>query len=154
MSNFLESKNLKEHRENLLKEQNNICPLCGEYIEKDKAALDHSHETGYLRQVLHSTCNSFEGMVLHKFKRSGVHKRTDIITYMENLILYWEVDYSDNLKHPTEKKKPPTLGKREFNRINKWYKELYPKRKELSYPKTKKWTKILTRLKKQMDENE
>ena len=147
---YLQSKNLKEHREDKLVEQDNICPLCGEHIEIDKAALDHDHDSGLIRQVLHLGCNTYEGIVLHKFKRSGVHKRTDIVTYLKNLLKYWEQDYSMNFIHPSEKPKEDKMGKREFNKLNKWYLQTYPRRKSLKYPHNKRWSKVLRRLEKEM----
>jgi len=151
---YLKSSDIKTLRESLLKEQDNICPLCGEFIPPEEAVLDHNHETGHIRQVLHARCNSYEGMILHKFKRSGVHKLTDIITFLLNLVKYWEQDYSNNLLHPTEKPKEPKISKRVFNKINKYYKKKYPKRKPLEYPKSGKWTKKLKEIKEEMENDE
>jgi len=149
--NYLKSKDLKEYRESQLENQEYICPLCETAISKDVSALDHDHDSGFIRNTLHMNCNSFEGMILHKFKRSGVHKLTDIQTYLYNLLLYWEQDYSNNPIHPNEKPKALKIGKREFNKLNKWYQLEYPRRKPLSYPKTKRWTKVLLRLNKEME---
>ena len=147
MNNFLERKNLKEFRLDLLKKQDFICPLCNTIIKEEDAALDHDHITGHIRGVLHLTCNAYEGVIQHKFRRSGVHKLTDIITYLENLIKYWNKDYSMNFLHPSEKPKEPKIGKREFKKLAKLYSELYPNRKPLEYPKSKKWTKMLKEMK-------
>jgi len=148
---YLKHSDLKYFRQKVLEKQNYLCPLCGEEIKESDAVLDHDHGTGYIRQVLHRNCNSMEGMILHKFKRSGVHKLTDIFTYLKNLLDYWDNDYTRNLKHPSEKPKEPKIGKREFNKIAKYYKITYPNRKPLEYPKSKKWTKLLKELKEEMD---
>jgi hypothetical protein len=151
MSKYLDRKQLKNYREFLLKEQSNICPLCEEFISLEDAVLDHDHESGKIRQVLHRQCNSYEGILLHKFKRSGVHKLTDIITYIKNLLDYWDNEYID-LIHPSEKPTEPNISKREFNKLSKYYSKKYPNRKPLIYPKSKKWTKLLKEIKEEVEE--
>ncbi len=47
------------------KQQNNCCALCGKPFEDTKAlrpCLDHCHETGRLRSLLHNKCNGGLGM--------------------------------------------------------------------------------------------
>jgi len=144
-SEFLKG-SIAEERKRLLEEQNNICPLCNTYIREDEAVVDHSHIDKHIRAALHSVCNSYEGIVLHKFRRSGAHKKTDIITYLLNLIKFWQTDFSENYLHPSEKPKRPKIGKREFNKLNNWYKKKYPNRKQLIYPKSGKWTDNLSKL--------
>ena len=61
----------------LLRKQNGVCPLCGEHISvavKGKGsdyALDHDHNTGEIRGVLHRGCNSAEGKVRSAVMRWG-----------------------------------------------------------------------------------
>ena len=143
---YLKSKDIKGFREELLEEQGNICPLTNIKIPIDRAALDHDHNSGHIRQVLYDVANSFEGMILHKFKRSGVHKLIDIETFLLNLIDYWKADYSMNPLHPTERPKPKYLKKNSYNKLKKIFMEdrigrkapLFP-----VYPKTKKINKKL-----------
>lgn len=52
----------KETREALLYNQNRMCAICGTYIDKRTAHLDHDHETGKLRGVLCMKCNVGLGM--------------------------------------------------------------------------------------------
>lgn len=59
-------KEMKEVKMELMKRQNFICPLCKKkLLAKDlaKVALDHCHDTGYIRGVLHMRCNRAEGAV-------------------------------------------------------------------------------------------
>lgn len=47
-------------------QQGGLCPLCGEAIDLTKpreGVIDHDHDTGEIRGVLHRSCNSGEGKV-------------------------------------------------------------------------------------------
>jgi hypothetical protein len=90
---------IREYRNQQLKAQKNLCPLCGKYIKQANAALDHCHATGHVRMVLHKNCNSIEGRILHWAKRSGV--RPD--TFLRRLAEYWDQDFTCNRTHPTHK---------------------------------------------------
>jgi hypothetical protein len=51
----------------LLKKQNYLCPICRQQIhEKGKNGLrpvvDHNHDTGKVRAIVHSNCNTIIGM--------------------------------------------------------------------------------------------
>ena len=75
----------------LLKSQGGKCPLCGLPIgprAKKTPALDHDHDTGYIRDVLCINCNGIEGKIRNLFRRMGVH-----MTKLEaaaRLVAYWE----------------------------------------------------------------
>lgn len=61
-------------RNQMLKKQNGICPLCRTPIPDDMAVLDHSHQHGYIRAVLCRNCNAMEGKVMNlanRAKRTG-----------------------------------------------------------------------------------
>lgn len=88
---------IKVYREQLLKEQGYICPLCKTKITKQEATLDHDHETGKIRQVLHRSCNQAEGRILSWAKRS---RSSDPKGFVRNLVQYWEGDFSQNRTHP------------------------------------------------------
>ena len=141
----LKNSEVKIFREELLLEQDNICPLCEQFISKDAAALDHDHSTGEIRGVIHGTCNSLEGVIKSRFVRSGVHKLTDIITYLKNLIVYLQKEHIEVL-HPTNIPKPKKLKKSSYNFLKKRYtmsKDKRHKKKFPDYPKSKKLTKKL-----------
>ena len=64
---------VKEIRDYLLEYQEGVCPLCKEPItDTDKVALDHDHETGKIRAVLHNNCNQLEGKITSLLKRFPV----------------------------------------------------------------------------------
>lgn len=99
----LKHKDIPEWRNKRLAEQDNICPLCG--YEITKAHADHDHDTGHMRQVLCHYCNPLEGMIRHKFGRSGLKFKVDYIFWLETLVDYLKQDYTDGPLHPTHKEK-------------------------------------------------
>ena len=93
----LKRKEIKEYREQLLKQQGGICSLCEKPIEEGEDTLDHDHVTGRVRRVLHRSCNAAEGKILSWCKRS----RCDVPTLMlNNLVKYWNDTYWDKPIHP------------------------------------------------------
>lgn len=77
----------------LLKEQGGLCPLCRKPIdlhEKGEGVLDHDHDTGRIRGVLHRSCNAAEGKISNAAARWGAKsaKYADIVPYLENLVAY------------------------------------------------------------------
>lgn len=138
----LKSSDLKGLRAEILAEQAGICPLCEQQIAPEDAVVDHDHDTGLVRGVLHSVCNSVEGMIKHKFRRGGVHKKTDLITYLKNLVVYLEKEQYE-LIHPSEKPKEPNLMKSSFNELVREMKKNKYTKKLPEYPKSKKMTKGL-----------
>lgn len=63
------AKEKKATRDFLLKEQNDLCALTGLPLSADKAVLDHSHQTHYVRGVLHRSVNSCLGVFENAWKR-------------------------------------------------------------------------------------
>lgn len=73
--------------------QGNLCPLCDKFIDikiKGEGVVDHDHETGEIRGVLHRSCNSGEGKVSNAAARWGAKSAsyTDIIPWLERMIAY------------------------------------------------------------------
>ena len=96
--NKIGRKEVKAYREKLAKEQGWVCPLCREKMTPESATLDHCHTHGNIRCVLCRACNAAEGKVLSWAKRSGAE---DPAAFIENLLQYWDTDYSNNPVHPT-----------------------------------------------------
>ena len=94
----LKQKDIKDFRLDLWHEQSHICPLCTRHIEKDDAVLDHCHTTGKIRRVLHRSCNSSEGRVM---KWAYSSKSNDPLYFLNQLINYHNLDFSDMPLHPT-----------------------------------------------------
>jgi len=95
---------IKEVRDRLLLEQNGLCCICGEVCTPEQAVLDHDHasDRGYVRAVLHRTCNAVEGKIVNACKRYGIK---DVHTFLTGLIQY-HVFHAENrtgLIHPVHK---------------------------------------------------
>lgn len=76
-----------------LKEQGGICPLCRKPIDttiKGEAVVDHDHDTGLIRGVLHRSCNAAEGKIANAAGRWGVGKMSYalIVPFLQNLVEY------------------------------------------------------------------
>jgi len=149
----LKSKDIPAIRKQILEEQGYHCPLCGKPLsDKDRITLDHQHKyrksddnivdgNGLVRGVLCADCNVIEGR-LHNAMARFMHQpdRSQRIQWVKNLAEYYQKDFYPYV-HPTEVKKEPMLSKRNFNKLNKLYKDKY--NKVLIYPKSGKMTKQL-----------
>ena len=113
----IKQKEIKPLREKLLKEQDYVCPLCKQKIKSEEAALDHCHETGHIRGVLHRACNSSEGRILSWAKRS---RDTDPYHFIRNLVDFHACDFSGNDIHPTHLSE----DEKELKRLRKHQKKL------------------------------
>lgn len=74
-------------------EQQGNCPLCKKPINttlKGEGVLDHDHDTGEIRGVLHRSCNAAEGKISNAAARWGAKSSSyqDIILYLESLVDY------------------------------------------------------------------
>lgn len=147
--------------------QNKICPILKQKIKYEDSCWDHKHKTkaeslgedgkGLLRGVLHFQANSWEGKCTNAFKRYGLHKfNISLPEALRNL-----ADYIENPPmppeyiHPNERPKAKKIGKRDFNRIIKYYFQMFPKRRKLPvYPKRGKMTKEFSLLLEKINEIE
>lgn len=80
-------------RRKLHKEQGGLCPLCNKPIDlriKGEGAIDHDHDTGRVRGLLHRSCNAAEGKVANAAGRWGAKsmKYEDLIPFLERLVEY------------------------------------------------------------------
>ena len=148
--------------------QNKVCPVLKCRIEYKDAVLDHKHKLkseapgidgkGLLRGVVHRQVNAIEGKIVNFYRRYGLNKEIDLPTLLRNLANYLENPpmSSIRLMHPSARDVPKKLTRREYNKICKYYFQLFPKRKKLpAYPKSGKMTKefdfLLKRIQKYLE---
>lgn len=109
---------IKPLRERLHKAQKGLCCLCGHKMSLDEAVLDHDHETGHIRGVLHRQCNHTEGRIVSWIRRTGKH--VEPIDFLERLTKYWKQDHTSKPVHPThksEQEKEIAVLKRKMKRL-------------------------------------
>ena len=96
----IKPKDIKPLREQLLKEQNNICAICLDPLVASEAVLDHCHKTGYIRAVIHRGCNCFIGSMENNRLRNRIdeHRLRNILNHFD----YYTKNYKPIL-HPTHR---------------------------------------------------
>lgn len=78
-----------------LKEQGGLCPLCKTAIDlriKGEGVIDHDHDSGEIRGILHRSCNAAEGKVSNAAGRWGAGGMSYalIIPWLRNMLEYLE----------------------------------------------------------------
>jgi len=148
---------LRTLRHKQWREQKSICPILKQIIRFEDSVFDHKHITrreieegkvgedgkGLLRGVLHDQANVMEGKIARLYKRYSLNKFIALPVLLRNIADYLEnPPMPQKYIHPSEKPKAKKLGKRDYNRIKKYYFEMYPKRRKIpEYPKSGKMTK-------------
>lgn len=91
-------------RTKLLKEQGGRCALCRLPIPDGAAVLDHCHSSGFIRGVLHRSCNSLLGKLENNRKRYGLGNDKDFAAFVAGVIPYMhDAHLKYNMLHPTFK---------------------------------------------------
>ncbi len=94
------AKEIKEFKEQQIKEQKGIDPILQEPFPSGTICMDHSHSTQHCRAALHLQTNAFEGKVINAYIRC-LKWLTDkpLPDILRNLAEYLEKDYSNNPYH-------------------------------------------------------
>ena len=98
---------LSSFKRGLLAKQGGCCPICKKPIDLSvprEGVVDHDHETGEIRGVLHRSCNSAEGKVVKAAGSWGAKslKYENVIPWLENLLEYLKSE-GTGLIYPTHK---------------------------------------------------
>lgn len=113
--------------------QGGLCPLCGLEIDttiKGEGVIDHDHDTGEIRGVLHRSCNAAEGKVANAVARWGAKssKYEAIIPYLARLVQYLQQPGTGMMyamhKTPDEKRDARNKAAREARAALKAKREL------------------------------
>jgi len=146
-------KDIKMIKEYLYELQSHKCAILQKEANIDDMVVDHMHKLkdesinidsgkGFIRGALLNSINAFEGKVLKDYKRLGLHKVIELPDLLINLGNYLKNPPMDlNIVHYTEREKNPILSKSEYNKIKKYWKFIYPKKKLPPFPKSGKLTK-------------
>lgn len=147
MPKFVEmkSKDIKTLKLKIWKENGGRCPVLNKEIPFDKMVLDHIHkkkadaydvDKGTIRTALEFRVNAFFGKIENAYKRYGLKDEMDLPNLLRKGADYLEAGpYCENgdtyYIHPTEVPKREKVKKSEYNRVKKYYFELFPNRKKM-----------------------
>lgn len=104
-----------------LRDQGGVCAICGEPIDLNiprEGVVDHDHNTGEVRGVLHRSCNGAEGKVANAAGRwgAGGMDYAKIIPWLKRMVAYLERPGTGYMypthKTPEEKKAAANLKRR------------------------------------------
>lgn len=125
--------NMRSYAHKMLKEQGGQCPLCFLPIDltiKGEGVIDHDHDTGRIRGLLHRSCNAAEGKIANAAARWGC-KSSDykaIVAYLERMVQYLQTPARPLIypmhKTPDEKKDARNKAKREAAAVIRAKREL------------------------------
>jgi len=87
----------------------------------EEACLDHDHDTGHIRFVLHRSCNASEGRIVSWANRS---RSKDKYQFLKNLYDLHRKDYSSMPLHPNHL----TEDEKEIKKLKKHKKKLKTER--------------------------
>lgn len=113
---------MRTHAVRMLKDQGGNCPLCRKPIDmsiKGEGVIDHDHDTGRIRGLLHRSCNAAEGRISNAAARWGAKssKYVDIVPYLEALVGYLKKEPTQFIypmhKDPDEKREAALKKRRE-----------------------------------------
>jgi len=125
------SKTIKPLRDAILNKQKGRCTICGNPVQDP--TLDHEHikkvkGTGFIRAVCCSKCNTFIARAENNAARHGISLRSlpDVLRNMAD-----HLENQIDIIHPTEIPKRKKVGKREWNKVVKYYFKVFPNRRTL-----------------------
>ncbi|MCK5923836.1 MAG: hypothetical protein KAG66_23075 [Methylococcales bacterium] len=112
----LKKSELKTIRLQLLERQNHACSICRNVLAAKDSVMDHDHDTGVVRGIVHRSCNRSEGYALQLTRFMKLTRSK--FTALRNILDYWErtdsgcPDSQELLIYPEPDKTRFRLGKR------------------------------------------
>lgn len=102
-----------------LKRQGGLCAICKNPIDlsiKGEGVVDHDHDTGEIRGVLHRSCNAAEGKIANAAGAWGAKsmKYPDIVAFLEKTLEYLKSEgtgFMYPMHKSAEEKKSATVMK-------------------------------------------
>lgn len=146
MPKFIEMKqdDIKKLKLKIWRENGGRCPVLNKEVPFDKMVLDHIHkrkadpygvDAGTIRTALEFRVNAFFGKIENAYKRYGLKDEMGLpdllragADYLENGPYCEDDTY---YIHPSEVPKREKVKAREYNKVKKYYFNLYPKRKKM-----------------------
>ena len=98
----LTTSQIKDFRTVLLAKQKGRCAICSRPITiNDIAVLDHDHDTGAVRGVLHHSCNAVLGVIENNYKRYGL--ASHLMSFLNGVAAYLQAHATNitGFLHPT-----------------------------------------------------
>jgi len=151
---FIPQKELRAFRLQQFKRQNRRCPILKQRIRFKDSVVDHKHKRkdesygsdgkGLIRGILHFQANVMEGKIARLYKRYGLSKFITLPALLRNIADYIEQPVQEPYYvHPSAipKVKKQALKKVDSNRVFKYWKIMYPRRKVPALPTSGKMTK-------------
>ena len=92
----LKPKDVAQYRAARLVEQGGICLLCGCELDKSEAVLDHDHQSGKIRGVLHRGCNAWLGKTENCIK---INKLQDRLEFLVSVRVQWYMQNTTDVYH-------------------------------------------------------
>lgn len=93
---------LKKYREQTLADQGFRCGMTGYPLTPEQAVVDHDHQTGHIRGVIHRGVNALLGKIENNHKRYGVSLPL-LYAMLEETERYLERDHTGNPIYPSHK---------------------------------------------------
>lgn len=154
---YIKTSELAKLRQELLEQQNYICPITKSELLFENSVVDHQHVfskaeilgqngSGMIRGVIDRFANMLLGKIENSFQRTGLRNNgyhlPDLLRAMADYIENNQTEYL----HPSEMPKPKKITKTSFNTLLKKLKETNYSKKLPEYPKSGTLTKPLEEL--------
>lgn len=140
----MKQKDIKVLKEKIWLLNNKQCPVLKKYIPLDRMVLDHIHkrnddeystDKGVIRTALEFRINAFFGKVENAYKRYGLKNDISLPDLLISGAKYLadEPYHEGNtyFVHPSEVPKRNKVKTREYNRVKKYYFDVFPNRKKM-----------------------